>query len=159
MPIPITFAIFVVAICGIIFGAESVNGERRFEREVLMARDVVKACEQGAGADCDRARQVTVYGPDIPYDQIAMVDICAARAKDPTVPANVFLDRCRSAREKVDGLIAKAAAIGVPVEERPLGWRLVVVTMVTTGVTTGIALWVASAFRRRRRRSEGPASA
>lgn len=114
MPIPVSFAILIAALAGIISVFKSHESDRVFVREVLVARELVKVCDSGqpTDRDCARVRQVALYGPDVPEEEMGWIKACDAREKALGARASqAFLERCAKARTRVMELSGKAASV------------------------------------------------
>lgn len=114
MPIPVTFAIFIAVLATTLFGFDAHRKDRIFQREVLIARDLVKVCEAGGptNQDCVRIRQVALYGPVVPEEELVWIKVCDERKKASSLSfSQAFFERCQKARTRVMELSGKAASI------------------------------------------------
>lgn len=88
---PIAILVGLLAIGAV---AMSYFKDRRFAREVLIAADIVRACDDFVKIECAAARVTAVYGPWVSLRDIEFADLCKSRSLNPTAPSQEFTDRC-----------------------------------------------------------------
>lgn len=141
----------------------------RETRAILVAHDTVAACSTPEGqalvppARCAEARRVATYGTASISADIATLELCQARAIAPGTPSAAFAANCETAQKRLAGrreaveAAIKSRTLATPVEapaEKPLGWRLVAVSVGTAAFTMAFSLWLSSFFKRRRKKVE-----